>query len=120
MHCIVEISSIRPGTAADKAGLRPGDRLVTVNEVMVVFLPVSDVMMALNMNELVAYLEFERCYENQNLIVYLIVCNLDPPTGASSRAGSWAGSTPSPGRRSSQSCCMIDTVSGLIGTLPGR
>ena len=65
MHCIVEISSIRPGTAADKAGLRPGDRLVTVNEVMVVFLPVSDVMIALNMNELVAYLEFERCYEIQ-------------------------------------------------------
>ena len=65
LHCFVEISSIRPGTAADKAGLRPGDRLVTVNEVMVVFLPVSDVMMALNMNELVAYLEFERCYEIQ-------------------------------------------------------
>merc|ERR1711915_957365 len=41
-------------------GLRPGDRLVTVNEVMVVFLPVFDVMKALNMDKLVANIEFER------------------------------------------------------------
>ena len=57
---VLEIRHIRPGTSADIAGLRSGDRLVTVNEVLVVFLPVKDVMIALNMEELVANIEFER------------------------------------------------------------
>ena len=51
---------MRPGTSAATAGLRSGDRLVTVNEVFVVFLPVSEVMSALNMDQLVACVEFER------------------------------------------------------------
>ena len=51
---------MRPKTPAELYGLRPGDRLVTVNEVMVVFLPVFDVMKALNMDKLVANIEFER------------------------------------------------------------
>ena len=57
---MLEISHVRPGTPAATAGLRSGDRLVTVNEVMVIFLPLSDVMMALNMDQLVANVEFER------------------------------------------------------------
>ena len=56
----LEISHVMPGKPAATAGLRSGDRLITVNEVMVIFLPISDVMMALNMDQLMAYVEFER------------------------------------------------------------
>merc|ERR1712156_687432 len=49
-----------PGSAAEKGGIVIGDRLVTVNEVFVVFLPVRDVMIAFDIVDTVARVEFER------------------------------------------------------------
>merc|ERR1712203_721365 len=56
----MEVSRVKPGSAAEKGGIVIGDRLVTVNEVFVVFLPVRDVMIAFDIVDTVARVEFER------------------------------------------------------------
>jgi hypothetical protein len=55
-----EVSRVKPGSAAAVAGLAVGDRLITVNEVFVVFLPVRDVMIAFDICDTTAQVEFER------------------------------------------------------------
>ena len=57
----MEVAYVRANTPAHVAGIRRGDRLLTVNDTFVVFLPVRDVMDVLNSNSsLVAWLELER------------------------------------------------------------
>jgi len=57
----VEVAYVRRGTPADCAGIRRGDRLISVNDTFTVFLPVLDVMETLNKDQkLVAWLEIER------------------------------------------------------------
>merc|ERR1719392_277340 len=56
----MEVSRVKPGSAAEKGGIAIGDRLITVNEVFVVFLPVRDVMIAFDIVDTVARVEFER------------------------------------------------------------
>lgn len=57
----IEVAYVRRNTPAERAGIRSGDRLITVNDVFVVFLPVNDVMNTLNRDkQLVAWLELER------------------------------------------------------------
>ena len=52
---------MRRGTPADCAGIRRGDRLISVNDTFTVFLPVLDVMETLNKDQkFVAWLEIER------------------------------------------------------------
>ena len=53
--------TFRGNTPAERCGLRLGDRLITVNDVFVVFLTSQEVLQVLNMNNtLVAWLEVER------------------------------------------------------------
>ena len=89
----LEISHVMPGKPAATAGLRSGDRLITVNEVMVIFLPISDVMMALNMDQLMAYVEFERWAKRVSLL-FKITLPPGPHTGESFRQESWSRKTP--------------------------
>ena len=56
----IEVAYVRSNTPAERAGLRSGDRLITVNDVFVVFLPVTQVINTLNKDgQLVAWLELE-------------------------------------------------------------
>ena len=60
-NMICNILTLRGDTPAERAGLRLGDRLITVNDVFVVFLSSKEVLQVLNMNNtLVAWLEVER------------------------------------------------------------
>ena len=57
----VEVAYVRRSTPAARAGIRRGDRILTVNDVFVVFSEVRDVMEVLNRGgALVAWLEVER------------------------------------------------------------
>ena len=57
----VEVAYVRRNTPGAKAGIRRGDRLVTVNDEFVVFSEVREVMEALNRDGAsVAWLEVER------------------------------------------------------------
>merc|ERR1712117_98520 len=57
----IEVAYVRHQTPADAAGLKRGDRIITVNDTFVVFLPVTDVFNHLNKHQkLVAWLEVER------------------------------------------------------------
>ena len=90
----LEISHVMPGKPAATAGLRSGDRLITVNEVMVIFLPISDVMMALNMDQLMAYVEFERGVQKSLIFYQENFIPSGPHTGESFRQESWSRKTP--------------------------
>ena len=65
----VEVAYVRRNTPAERAGVRSGDRLVTVNDVFVVFSEVREVMEVLNrQGATVAWLELERPTVRQEIL----------------------------------------------------
>ena len=67
--CWVEVAYVRRNTPGDRAGVRRGDRLVTVNDVFVVFSDVREVMKILDrQGATVAWLELERPTVRQEIL----------------------------------------------------
>ena len=79
---------------------RAGDRLVTVNDTFVVFLPVAEVEELLSEGgATVAWLEVLYCTVLYCTILCTVYCSWSGrPCGLSSRRGSWRGGSPARGR----------------------
>ena len=69
----VEVAAVRGHTPAASAGIRPGDRLVAVNQRLVVFLDPQEALKAMNVDPILLQLEFERLKQKYIKDIYKIL-----------------------------------------------